>query len=582
MASPQSSVDMDISDGSDLDQASHSSDMEVSNNSDDEIAYNTSNNNVVHTNVSHAEQMRIPPSNHYYYKPSSSYPRVYEVTNQNTASLYTQDVPPNVENYYTTQAPVVTEGYPYYNYQQPINVSSSALHHHEQQSMYYNSVNQTSLPMDSTIGTTHQSNVIEAFAAVAIEDQDKKQEDQVMKDDDDDTDSLSSYVTAPLYTVNESEEEGLIGDEDEDDMETLGWYKHIVHKLDTEIDKTKKSKRALEEEVLRLQIKLSVEKNKINSIMKKKNDKKKKMMDKGNKKMKSIVSTSIVPEEQPVTKKNSSASPAVTSFSYKSTSSNMAPKQPPTSTPLTSNLSSSTLQKPVETTKTTISKPASPLTIASPSLPLPSASGIVKTNKPIKSKDTPSSSSSSSISTPVSNPMIKKSTVSTPPSTGSTIPSTMPSKVSTSIISSKPSSSPTSFNKPNTLTNLKKTSSTMTPPTRVNAITQRKSSSIHPAPKNGIQHHSKGAFKPYESPLRRFGFSHMDTKENGIKNNDKNMMSSGIIISSNGVSNNHSNNNNDVDNGNSGDMNRALCRYETVGGTCNDDTCQALHFRDFQ
>ena len=71
----------------------------------------------------------------------------------------------------------------------------------------------------------------------------------------------------------------------------------------------------------------------------------------------------------------------------------------------------------------------------------------------------------------------------------------------------------------------------------------------------------------------------MDTNGKGV-NNDNNMMSSGIIISSNGVSNNSNNNN--VDNGNSEDMNRELCRYETVGGTCNDDTCQALHFRDFQ
>ncbi|KAI7851418.1 hypothetical protein BDC45DRAFT_515722 [Circinella umbellata] len=482
MASPQSSVDMDISDGSDLDQASHSSDMEVSNNSDDEISYNTSNNNnVLNNNVSHAEPMRIQPSNHYYYKPPSSYPRVYEVTNQNTASLYTQDVPPNnMENYYTTQAPVVTEGYNYFNYQQPINVSSSTIHHHDQQAMYYNSVNQTSLPMDST----NQSNVLEAFAAVAIEDQDKKQEDQVMNDDD--TDSLSSYVTAPLYTVNESEEEGLIGDEDEDDMETLGWYKHIVHKLDTEIDKTKKSKRALEEEVLRLQIKLSVEKNKINSIMKKKEDKmkiKKKNMDKGKKKMKSVDATSIVPEEQSVTKSVSSAPSEVTSFSYQSTPSSMVP----TSTPITSKLSSSTLQKPVETTKTIVSKPVSSLTMSQPSLPLPSASGTVKTNKPIKAKDT--SSSSSSATTPVSNPTIQKSTVSTPPLKAST--STMAPKVSTVITSSKPPSSPKSMNKSNTLTNLKKTSSNSTPPTRVNAITQRKPSSIHPAPKNGIQHHSK-------------------------------------------------------------------------------------------
>ena len=82
MASPQSSVDMDISDGSDLDRASHSSDMEVSNNSDDEISQTTSNialnNNI--NDVPLAQQMRIPPSNNYYYKPPPSYPRVYEVT----------------------------------------------------------------------------------------------------------------------------------------------------------------------------------------------------------------------------------------------------------------------------------------------------------------------------------------------------------------------------------------------------------------------------------------------------------------------------------------------------------------------
>ncbi|ORZ02786.1 hypothetical protein BCR43DRAFT_482166 [Syncephalastrum racemosum] len=33
---------------------------------------------------------------------------------------------------------------------------------------------------------------------------------------------------------------------------------------------------------------------------------------------------------------------------------------------------------------------------------------------------------------------------------------------------------------------------------------------------------------------------------------------------------------------NASDTEGSLCLYEMVGGTCNDDTCKARHFRDFQ
>ncbi|KAI8394133.1 uncharacterized protein BYT42DRAFT_553502 [Radiomyces spectabilis] len=61
---------------------------------------------------------------------------------------------------------------------------------------------------------------------------------------------------------------------------------------------------------------------------------------------------------------------------------------------------------------------------------------------------------------------------------------------------------------------------------------------------------NKGAFKPYQSPLNMLGISHIE---------DTTTSSSSAPT----------------------DVNKQLCAFEMVGGTCNDRTCTSLHFRDF-
>ncbi|KAI9254496.1 hypothetical protein BDA99DRAFT_518572 [Phascolomyces articulosus] len=613
----QSSVDMDISEGSDLDRNSISSDMEIAH-SDDEIVQSTTTI-PIHTNgqQQHPGYFYTPP-------PPHSKPFSFGITSRNSMRQYhensipTGPIPTSPAVGKIPKGPAAVTGYHYY-YQR----HSHPLQNHQQQpytdipttttetSVSQADINSSPQQTKSVNDMTSMGTVTRPIVLDDEEDEDEIMElqskDAMMEDkecEEDDNDSLSSYVTAPLYIVNETEEEpGLIRDEDEDDMETLGWYKHQITKYEFEMNEVKKAKRVLEQELLRLQVRHSMEKNKLMSLKKgkKKN---------GGRTKKTALTTPTVAETIPAATNQTSTAittetPA-TNFTKQLISRPATPSPPPPPSNTTPIISSST----IKTTTTSV---------MTPSVPAPTSSStpwVVSSPKPWEKSSTPEPQPLKPVSVQDNGLLKKPSTVqphqvlqpvkpisvseSVPPKTPTKIqprPISKPQAPVRSVKSAPVSASTQSFNTKTFKKSihgigspvlrsspLASTSSSSSPPLRTNAITEHNASpkvSINPATKKIVEHRSKGAFKPYESPLQRFGFSNTNKFPS-------------IQYNGNSENNDNSNNNNNSNSSNfsqsggrtsetfSMDLGRELCKYETVGGTCNDDTCQALHFRDFQ
>ncbi|KAI9491913.1 hypothetical protein BDB00DRAFT_789225 [Zychaea mexicana] len=488
MTSPSSSVDMDISDGSDHGSVSNMSDMEVAD-YDDEISQSPFK--VANSSTSMKAQQRQHQQQQIAMQP-------HELASAAAAAAYTATVSEGLQQSYAyyPQQPVKIPPAPSPNRQIHVNPSK------------HNTLFDATVTTAATTGNTTAS--LAAIATAA--DSDKKIDEDMDKYDDNDSDSLSSFVTAPLYTVNESEEEpGLIRDEDEDDMETLAWYKHQVSKFDTEIETTKKEKRGLEQELLRLQVLLSMEKNKMKS----------------RKKGKMKAQESVTAIKGVVC--NCGTSEIVTT----NTTANLG-----LVTPNTPSIAS----KPINTATQSSAGPVGASSF------IPSTAGAQASPRP------PSTFTSSQQRLQKHQPV----TVSA-------------ANISKQLKTSVDVASPTIAKTP-ALRSLQNQ--------RANAITAHNSESkisINPATKRIVEEHrgSKGAFKAYESPLQRFGFSGTSninpSSSSGINSNNTNVNGNGATSTSNNDGNGLS-----VEN-----VNRELCSFETVGGQCNDDTCQALHFRDF-
>ncbi|KAI9313808.1 hypothetical protein BX666DRAFT_1973772 [Dichotomocladium elegans] len=520
-------VDMEISDGSDT-----NSDMDVSD-SDQEVeqivTYSSSSSSVAPFTNQHAVA-------------SASYVTAGADFNARSYAPYAdqgavaKQTPINTfyPGHDAVSAPAV--GIPSYNYSNGYGVQPSymELPHH---TLHFN----PHIGSQPAIGGF--GNRFEPGAELLPEDFSMKSSSAPLAED---TLSESGYHTAPDSPMidTEDEEPGLIKSED-DELEglkaQLERYQRQIEDFDKEIEVINKDKRRLEREFLRLRVQHSMVQNR--------------------KKAKGPIEATPAAKKEPLPSKT----PAINSTNHlRSSVQDQESTQQISSSLQARPLSSRSISAPSSSTPLTADTKRTLVTNLSPSsrpktptiLPLPHRRNVW-TNPHIGKKDPPAATTGAAPS--LSKPKATLFGSGTQRLAGATY--TRPSAPNSDISGVQ---IPKKLVVPDTLPAKNQQQPKQPTTYQNNQIPRSGSEPSRPSSSSGAPSHissqpkktalssEKNGFRPYDSPLRRLGIS---------KAHPYNQQLRPAIPNEN--------------------LTREMCRFE-IAGTCNDDTCNALHFRDFE